>query len=289
MSESPPSTPPDNARLLRWLQAVITDPGGVAAGLASEAARREFAIANAAELAALVAPGPRQSPAERIGVYANAYFARLVGCLKELFPATAAALGDEVFAPFAADYLTRHPSQSYTLARLGDRFPEYLAQTRPPRESSAPDWADLLVDIARLELAIQEVFDGPGPEELPAARWEELSPLPFSTLARLQLTPNPSLRLVTFRFPLHDYFADLRAQRSAEPPPAATSTLALWRRNFLVRRLPLGTRSAALLGAILAGGRLEAVLGAQAVAPDELAEWFQTWAAAGFFVGWRKD
>ena len=68
---------------------------------------------------------------ERLSIYANAYYARLVECLGECFPIFKKALGEEVFSGFALEYLQRYPSQSYTLDRLGDHFSRFLQEDAP--------------------------------------------------------------------------------------------------------------------------------------------------------------
>lgn len=270
MSGHPPEI--DLPELQRWLQTLIASPEGITAG---------------DMLHGVILPGPKQSAAERVAVYSHAYWARLLDCLRELFPATASALGIELFASFGAEYLARHPSRSYTLARLGDAFPDFLAATRPERAAESPDWADLLVDLARLELAIQEVFDGPGEEEAPAIDWSPLAQRSPERWLATRLVPNPSLRIVALRFPLNDYFTALRHGGAAEIPAPTPSWLALWRRDYLVRRLPLDERAAGLLAALAGGSSIGDALESLDVDAEELSRWFRDWAAAGFFIGWE--
>ena len=42
----------------------------------------------------------------------------------------------------------------------------------------ANDWPELLIDLARLEWAIYEVFDGPGVEGQPLLGFDQLSSIP---------------------------------------------------------------------------------------------------------------
>src|SRR3954453_11085505 len=128
----------------RWMLASITATDGTAGGVNE-----------------MVLPSRQQSAAERLAVYRHAYFARLLEVLRELLPCTRRAVDDELFDRFAADYLRAHPPHSYTLARLADTFAEYLDATRPA------DWGAFVVELVRLELAIDHIFDGPGPETLP--------------------------------------------------------------------------------------------------------------------------
>ena len=59
----------------------------------------------------------KASPGERLGVYANAYFARLHDCLAEDFPATARALGPDAFHDLVKTYLMVHPPDRPWLER----------------------------------------------------------------------------------------------------------------------------------------------------------------------------
>ena len=155
-------------QLQRWMQSVITHPAGIEAGVMSDSSR-EASEVGAGRLDEVVLPSQRLSSADRLRVYGNAYFARLLECLRAEFPAMVKALGEEAFEGLAFGYLLKHPSCSDTLTRLAATLPEYLEETRPPRESlesgvdsneeTAPDFADFLIDLARLERTYSEVFD----------------------------------------------------------------------------------------------------------------------------------
>ena len=165
-------------QLQRWMQSVITHPAGIEAGVMSDSSRGVIDL-GARRLDEIVLPSQRLSSADRLRVYGNAYFARLLECLRAEFPAMVRALGEEAFDGLAFGYLLEHPSQSDTLTRLAATLPEYLEQTRPPREEAAPDFADFLIDLARLERTYSEVFDGAGPENEAGSKfnvgWDQLA------------------------------------------------------------------------------------------------------------------
>jgi hypothetical protein len=152
MSESPQSL----VRLQEWMQRVIVHPGGVLVGAADD---ENEPVARAA-IEAVINRSRALTAVERLEIYNHSYYARLLECLREEYSVLAQALGEELFDSFALAYLQAHPSRSYTLADLGSAFPEYLAATRP--EQADADWPELLIDLARLERTINEVFDGPG-------------------------------------------------------------------------------------------------------------------------------
>ncbi len=175
-------------QLQRWMQSVITHPAGIEAGVASDSSRGVIDL-GARRLDEVVLPSQRLSSADRLRVYGNAYFARLLECLRAEFPAMVQALGHEAFDGLAFGYLLEHPSHSDTLTHLAAKLPEYLEQTRPPREplesgadsnpEATPDFADFLIDLARLERTYGEVFDGAGPENEAKPRfnvgWDQLA------------------------------------------------------------------------------------------------------------------
>src|SRR5205823_13015976 len=132
-------------QLQQWMLAAIAQPDGI----------------DATRLEETILPSRQQSAGQRLAVYSHAYVARLLDVLRELFPCTRFAVGDELFDQFAAGYLQAHPPHSYTLADLANKLADYLDATRPA------DWGSFVVELVRLEQAIDRIFDGPGPEGLP--------------------------------------------------------------------------------------------------------------------------
>jgi hypothetical protein len=282
----------------------------VASGLGSEDAQRRLPLTSE-ELGTVVASSRNLSAEERLGIYAHAYYARLLECLEDGFPVLARALGAEVFQSFAFEYLQLYPSRSYTLDRLGEDFPRFLEETRPDRdpadplagEGEAPAWPDFLIDLARLELAIVRVFDGPGVEGRPLLRPEDLETLGPERFAAARLTPVPCLKLLDFRYPVNAYYTAARRAAAEEGeggaaeeillPDPAPEHLALTRADFVVRRYPLTPTQRALLGALMEGATVgeaiavaaEGAEGEEEAFAAELREAFRLFAAWGFFQG----
>ncbi len=285
------------AQLQRWMQSVVTHPDGVAAGIASPGAREEIDVA-LEDIETVVTRSNALSSVERLHVYANAYYARLLECLAEEFPALVHALGDDGFGGLAFGYLQDSPSTSYTLCDLGSRFPDYLEKTRPPRdEEDTPDWADFLIDLARLHRLYSEVFDGPGLEKRALLQTDDLLAVPPDCWDRVRFEFAPCFRLVTFRFPVHEYASAVRLQQEAEVPEAADTFLAISRIDYRVRRWSLDREQHALLSSLAAGEGLADAIAASVAVGDvdlesiarQLRSWFAEWAAGRFFVGVRVD
>jgi hypothetical protein len=283
----------------RWMRAVIMHPDGVVAGIHSADARAEIEI-ESSDLDRVVEPSLRLSSLERLKVYGNAYYARLLDCLREEFPALKHAVGDEAFDALAFGYLQACPSNSYTLARLGERFPGYLSETRPPREvdSPEPDWPQFMVDLATLERTYSEVFDGPGVEGLPLLTVDELRTIPSDRWEDVSLQTVPCLRLLEFHFPVHNYATAVKQGDSPEFPEAGPVFLAISRREYIVRRWELEPAEFRLLQFLQSGMTLGEAI--QTVADSEmdpassedfanrLQGWFTKWSAAGLFASVRS-
>src|SRR5262245_12156156 len=198
--------------LQRWMQGVITHPGGVAAGIASDEARQQIALVPE-QAERVVTRSQALTAIERLQIYHHAYFSRLLECLREEYSVLAAALGSELFDAFAVAYLEAHPSRSYTLGRLGAKFPEYLAETRPRDMATVEDgpaWPEFMIDLARLERVVNEVFDGPGAEGQPLLDGERLRSIPPERWPETRLVCVPCLRLLKLSHPVNEYFTAIR-------------------------------------------------------------------------------
>jgi len=293
------------AEIQQWMQAVITHHAGIEKGVESDIARDVFQV-DPHQIESVILPSRRMSSIERLEVYGNAYYARLIHCLEDLFPALRFASGEEGFNQFALGYLHRFPPTSYTLGKVADNFVAFLDETRhehfasPTDEASkkrgdclegVPEWTQFIVDVARLEFAIDEVFDGPGIEKQPPDLAESLASVPPTAWESLRLLPVACLRLLAFEFPVNDYYTAFRQGTTPTLPHAAPTFLAITRRDYVVRRYPLSAAQYALLSAIVAGATLgEAIVAAADSTSDaeqlsaSLAKWFSMWARAPFFA-----
>jgi len=288
-----------------WFQAVVTHPAGVREGIESEDAQRLIPL-SANQLERVIRRSKNLTAAERLSVYANAYYARLLECLGDSFPVLKRTVGEEAFNDLAFAYLQDYPSRSYTLSRLADDFPRYLEETRPDRDNvqdpddnlrqpDAVDWPDLLVDLASLECAIAKVFDGPGVENSTLLGEEELRSVSPDRWPAARLVPVVCLKLVRFRYPVNDYYAAVRHGKEGVDvplPDPGEQFVALSRKKFVVCRYELSHPQFTLLGALgdgaTIGESIERMAEVTEMDTQSLAEslrnWFRGWTAAGFFA-----
>ncbi len=274
-------------------------PVGVEEGIASPEARGSIDV-GPGEAAQVITRSQALTSIERLGIYGRAYFARLLECVREEFPVLKHALGDEAFDAFAAGYLQRYPSRSYTLVDLGKRFPQFLAETRPAADEGdefASDWPDFLIDLATLEQTFSEVFDGPGTEKMPLLDPEQFQSISTDEWPEARLESSLCLRLLALRFPVHRYFTAVRRKENPDLPQRSEICLAVSRRDYIVRHYELSPPAYRILKALQAGATVGEAI-ARAIESDDadadrlsanLAEWFRDWAAEGFFRSVRFD
>jgi hypothetical protein len=265
--------------LERWMQAVVMHPQGAEAGRRSRSARRLMPMA-AADLEAVVQPSRQLTSGERLGIYAHMYHARLLEVLEGEYPTLRQVLGPVQFEAACRGFIAKHPSRSRLLNGLSARFPDYLAKTLPRTGR-----AGLAVDIARIERAMEDVFDAPAVSPLTAAEFAAVG-----EATRLHLTP--ALVLLELRYPANAYMNALRrGERPRIPRPKATHVI-VFRRGFQVLRREQEPGQFRLLRALAAGKPLAAAIhasiGRRAGSADRVAKrlrrWFEEWAGAQLFV-----
>ena len=304
---TPPSATPDSPETLlelsvvqQWFQAVVTHPSGLDAGLASKDAL-EFAPMTRDNLERMVTRSEKVSARDRLSIYANAYYARLIECLGDSYPVLKRILGDETFNGFAFDYLQRYPSRSYTLSHLGEYFSQYLDETRPDAsDADSPDgdhalgWPDFLIDLAKLEWTIAQVFDGPGIEGKETLKAGQLQDINAHQWPMVRLHTVPCLHLLSTRFPLNEFYRATRRASEGDNisfPPPMDSYMAVTRRDYVVRHHELSHAQYVLLSALSEGGTLGGAIDQAAAYSDladeelakELQQWFHRWASHQFF------
>lgn len=105
--------------------------------------------------ASFIAPNSRLNAFERLEIYNRQYWFRVLGALAEDFAALNAVIGSRAFDRLSIDYLSAHPSRSFTLRNLGSQLPEWLVA----HPSYAGRRHRLAVDVARIEWAFIQAFD----------------------------------------------------------------------------------------------------------------------------------
>ena len=278
---------PELGLLQRWMQEVVVHPGPVEEAIKAEEAMHHIPSERLTEV---VLPSHSMSSLERIGVYHGMYLMRMEEALETDYPVIRYHLGDHQFSHLVRDYVQRYPSTSYTLNRLGDHLPQFLLDE--------PDWpqAAFLHDLARLELAMTEVFDE---EESPVLSGEELAAVPPEAWEHARLRPIEAFRLLHLRYSVVPHLEAYHRDRPSPSQRRRATWIAVYRRDYSVLRLELSRAEYELLRALTVGvplGEALATAGASqksARKQDRVFRWFRTWIAEGLFssvdVGLRTE
>ena len=150
------------------------------------------------EAEALVKPNSRLSSFERLEIYNQQYWYRVLSCFSEDFPGLRAIVGQRTFEGLMRAYLNDCPSRSFTLRNLGSRLEEWLRANSNWIESDPL----LALDMVRLEWAHIEAFDGSfervfTPTEIEAAGLD------------LQVCLQPYVRLLELAYPVDDLLIEV--------------------------------------------------------------------------------
>lgn len=197
----------------------------------------------AADASSLLA-GAAERRALGLAIYANAYRQRLVEALADAFAKTRELLGAEAFEAAALHYINEHPPETRNLRWFGDAFAAHLRGVFPAQAAVA--------ELAQLDWALRQAFDGPDSPVLVAA---DLADVPPQAWAALHLKPVPTTMLLRFE---HNTVALWQAlDDEAEAPAIVQGEAAVdwlvWRKELQPHFRSLHPVEAALLRAMLTG------------------------------------
>ena len=254
---------------------------------------------NTAVAQKLIKPNDRLTAFERLQIYNQQYWWRLLGAFGEDFGGLRAVLGERKFDRLATAYLEKHGSTSWTLRNLGAKLPAFL-EANP--KLTHPRTA-LALDVARVEWARVLAFDGPSRKVISPAKFARIP------AHRLRLRLQPCLVLLELSHPVDDIMRRLKRTEFSAVSNAVGATGHRRRAQFTVRRsrkpvflavhrlensvyfkrhdreahtLLLALRDGATLGSAC-----ETAFAGSTDAPEKCAaklrKWFSRWAEFGWF------
>jgi Putative DNA-binding domain len=180
-----------------------------------------------------IKPNSQLTSSERLEIYNRQYWFRVIAAVSEDFPALNAVLGRETFDSLVLAYLRENPSTSFSLRNLGARLPAWLSSYP---KLAGPKHA-LAVDVARLEWAYIEAFDG---ASLAPLGRQDLAGFGSDSTLRLQ----PHLQLLDLQYPVDEV---VLAVRKVTPEIDIVSNAVSERRQSSERVLPEVSRSSVYL------------------------------------------
>src|SRR4029077_2505664 len=121
------------------------------------------------------------------GVYANAYFYRLLESLAVDYKTIHRVLGEEKFHELIAHYLMRYPSNSPNIGDVGETFPLFI------KEHPLSEQFPFLHELATIERAVMECLFTHHLSALDVRSFQTKSEVEWAT-ARFVL--DPAIRLI---------------------------------------------------------------------------------------------
>ncbi len=272
------ATDPGLERIQRWMQACILDQGTAEEAIASAPAQ---AAIPADQARTVVLPSKTLTALERLDVYRGMYLLRMEEALSIDYPSLKHFLGEDEFMRLVARYVEVYPSRSYTLNRLGDHFPEFVASLDDlPRQ-------EFCSDLARLEYALTCVFDA---QETPPMTAEQVQAVPQDAWETARLKPIEAFRLLEFRYPVSRYVGAVDGENPFPRLAPKKTWVVAYRYKYGLHRMDLTQPAYEMLSALASGRAVgEAIVGVltrkwrPAVKQAQLFEWFRDWMAEGFF------
>jgi hypothetical protein len=226
-------------------------------------------------LLALVNGRGELGPAARVEIYADMFRTRLTDVLRDDYPRVLATLGDEAFGTLARRYLARHPSTHPSVRYVGRLFAGFVGD-----EEGLPPF---LGDLARLEWARVEVFDGPDADPL---RLSDLLALPAAEWPALRLRPIPASQVLECAWPVHEIWATAgdsprEATAGIEPRPC---TIRVWREGWAVSHAVMGDLERRVFPLLQRGEPFARLCAAGAGDPEAAAR-----EVGGLLMRWLED
>src|SRR5277367_6509665 len=217
-----------------------------------------------------IASSPQLKSEERIGIYHQQYWWRLISIMQELYPSLVHLFGYEEFNRLIAEpYLLDCPPQDWFLSRIGSNIPDWLKKNYQEKNAS------LVLELASLDLAYErliftEILPKIDPNTLHKADSEILYLQPFVMLFefdvdfftfRTKLLEHPPIYWQTHDLP------QIKKKRK-------NASFVLFRKNEKDFYEEISKARFALLSCFQEGAKL-IDLTEQLTACDNIIEWFQ--------------
>lgn len=157
--------------------------------------------------------------ATRIGIYGNAYRARLIEALEDTFDAVHTLLGDEQFYRLCDLYIDAFPSQHYSIRWYGHKFAEFTRGTTP--YSDHP----YVSELAEFQWKLTEAFDAADAEP---ATSEELTRIAPASWPELRFDFHPAVRRLDLCWSVPAFWQAVDQKRQDIEPPEKAAQRVPW-------------------------------------------------------------
>jgi hypothetical protein len=205
------------------------------------------------------------SARERLEIYANAYFYRVLDVLKEEFPATLAAIGEVNFHNLITGYLIEYPPTEPSILYAGRYLPDFI------RTYPLSDQKPYLGELARLERTALEIFHAADASVLDGSMMCEIPPHEWPTMV---MRRHPATWVLNLQWRVDELLSAVENGESWREPKPCSNSLLVWRQNSKVHYRVLQREERAGLELAGQGATFESIceaVGTEADSDEDLA------------------
>jgi len=171
-----------------------------------------YLLSGDSTIESLVEENEQCSRKERLGVYGDAYWLRLMEALEFNYPGVHTLLGDEAFLKAGRTYIDVWPSHFRSIRWFGDHLAEFLRTTAPYQNEP------MLAEMAQFEWMRSAVFDAANQDPMGE---DELAAVPEQQWPELRFKPHPSLRRMDFQWNVAAFRRAIDEDKDPDPPAKA--------------------------------------------------------------------
>lgn len=203
-----------------------------------------YVINGKSDIKSLIIDAPQITIQERIDIYREGYYLRLIEILEREFTVLFKALGKEAFDKLCRSYIDAYPSTHFSVKTFGRHMMKYL-QTYPGIEPIHREFAEF-------EWAFGKVLEDADDHQLTL---NDMAAVPPEAWGDLRMNLHPSLRLVA----LHHNTPDVWRAWFDDAEPVAVvrydtpKTCMLWRFNNMTHYRELEPAHLYMVNAVQAG------------------------------------
>lgn len=151
-----PKIPSEILSIQRWFASIIARPIDDESQMAPTSPSGRLMSDEAKEF---IAPNSKLSSAQRIQIYNQQYWWRMLSILHHNFPTLVRLFGYEDFnRTIGMPFLTKYPSTDWSIAKLGDKLSLWIEEEYGAQDKS------LVLFSAKVDWAYQELFLAPNPK-----------------------------------------------------------------------------------------------------------------------------
>ncbi len=155
-----------------------------------------------------IEPTDKLSALERLEIYNQQYWYRMIDSLMEDFPGLKMVMGQESSARLMIKYLEAHPSRTHFLSDLGKDLHHFAATNPGAMRIDPPVSEKMCLDVIAVELAQIHAFDA---EEMPVAKFDSVK---TSELFKLELSLQPHISILKLEFEVREFILKLKEKPS---------------------------------------------------------------------------